>query len=280
MSIYYQVKEHLVIGNTTGCDAAARLAENICHRLSALCEAMQSERAGIHTLRLDADGKTLAFSDGENTAAASALLESMRPVRPMEVMADYWYYSDGANDLGPFELVKALEASEKETPLDDLFYSAYAECDSDSDLGRLYAFGRKDGKRYFGPVEERRVSIDELPDDAVWHTREGSEGLDCQPEELDFDRAKAVALCKEFQRFEANILLTGTEDEFAFFVNSITFRGKQDIMDYLRLSDELNELTQAVGFDDRLSDHSGADARVLRYEKGKSGEYAFYLTSV
>lgn len=284
MSIYYHVKEHLVIDNTTGNNMAAKLAENIRHRLSVLAEFMSQERAGINGLRLTADGVQLV-SDEENQTELPALLEAMQQAQQMDLQMDYWYYrhgSDGENDPGPFALVEELEKDENEAPLplDGVFYSAYAECDSYSELGKLYAFGCKDGKRCAGVVEERKMSIEELPDDAEWHTREGDEGLDCQPEELNFDRARVDALCKEFQRFEADISLTSTEDEFAFFVNSITFHSKQDIMDYLRLSDELNEQTQAIGFDDQLSDYSGADARVLRYDRDKNGEYAFYLTSV
>lgn len=282
MSIYYQVKEHLVITKKADGAVAEEMNRTIRQRLSELAAVVLVGNADFYKLELNADGFAFAFSGKENMRELHVLLEAMRQAQQLELSAEYWYRTDAADDPGPFWLIDVLEELVGDEPerMDGAFYSVYAESDDSNEPRGLYAFGMKNGQRYAGKVSERKVNLSEVPDDAEWHSVGTATMLTCEAEESDFDRAAAEDICRQLSRMSEHDQLTNTEEEFSFFLNNYCAKNSQDLLDFLRLSRELSMLTGGVGTEEWLVDWSGADARLLRLMDDAWGGGVFYLTSV
>lgn len=280
MSIYYNVKEHLVITKKADSQVAEEMNRTIRQRLSELAAVVLVGNAEFDKLNLNADG--FDFSVKENMQELHVLLEAMRQAQQLELSMEYWYRTDAADDPGPFWLIEVLEGFVGEEPacMDGVFYSVYAESDDSNEPRGLYAFGMKNGQRYVGKVPERKVSLSEVPDDAEWHSVGTATMLTCYAEESDFDRAAAEDICRQLSRMSEYDQLTNTEEEFSFFLNNYCAKNSQDLLDFLRLSRELSMLTGGVGTEEWLVDRSGADARLLRLMDDAWGGGVFFLTSV
>lgn len=148
MSIYYDIKEHLIVKDTEKHEEAVGLAK---YQLSLLGAWILQDRAGVFSLTVVADGKKHQFEGKVMTNEYHNLIKAFDEAHSLEVEAEYYYVINGGEDAepGPFAMTAYLEALFEEEPdmQEGIFYSMYNYADCSDGDGITVTMGKLDAER-------------------------------------------------------------------------------------------------------------------------------------
>ena len=147
MSIYYDVKEHIIIKNTAEQDYSLSVYS---HRLARIGALMLEDCAKFIKLVVITDGKKREFSGNTMTKKFHDIMRAISNADSVEIIADYGYYRYGLSAICPevLDFADYLDSTIKEfgvEGLDGLFYSIYNNADCSDDAGAIVAYGKKNG---------------------------------------------------------------------------------------------------------------------------------------
>jgi hypothetical protein len=145
MSVYYAIYEHLIIEDTD----KHFVVRNSIHRRLSLLAAIDLQRQGcVGTLEITADGRTYRLQGDIFAGELRRAMDALHRGQSVEVIVNYGCTVGNSRDEPtPFALLGHLDSALKEDAayLEGLFYCVYTG-------DTLYAYGKKDGTLYTGPV--------------------------------------------------------------------------------------------------------------------------------
>lgn len=279
MSVYYEVYEHLILEET---ECHGYELDMTLSRLSLLGAWILNGHGQVGKLRVIADGTEHNFSGRMMTQDYHEALIAASKAKSVEIMWNYGY-SHGVLDVdpGPLSMMKYLDDLLKEEPqaLDGLFYSAYHNADCDTSVGKVVAYGKKDGILYAGELPY--VKVDSIPN-GDWYTP--LTAVVCEPDDTEgMDLAAMDTLCRELGKFsEADSLIFLPETgEFSFFLNNLRIRNDAELKEFMQLYAKLIDLTEGVcGLIGELADISQPDVKILRFDVEANGTYTLEMATV
>lgn len=301
MSIYYTVKEHLVITGNSDCfDIACSMKS----RLALLGSMLLLDEASVDSIILTADGTEYTFSGNEITTDYHNIVRVLGTAKNIDMTAEYgttWHVGCDETGILPISMCNFINEAIEETPeiAHDIFYSVYIEADCDEGNGTLYAFGERNGRFYSGAAEYTDVS--EFPENGVWQTEAAAISLSLD-DTADYDvnaidsvcreLRDSFSVCKEYSlSFADGKISIGEEirpDTFIAEDNSIEFHlnnprleSAEDFEKLIRLFNELNELTDGeCGYIFEFADWSGADARLVKIDFDENGKIKIKMAEI
>lgn len=266
MSMYYTIKEHIVVNNISRefYTELGGAIDNMRFQFAKLGALMLLDLACIDSMKLNADGKDYSFSGKSVTADFQKILEAIDTATNFDLEIEYgfwWYGGYDSWDVGPFNTAACFEAVVTEAPDDakNFYYSMYNQCDgSGSGAGVLCAYGTLNGKHLNGVIDP---VITKSLKDGMWVAADTSVVFDDDlTEKMDVN---SIAKCvEEFRQLGADV--DYTPDTSAFYVNSITLSSQQDIAKFIEICLELIKATNGrCSFIADFVDFSSKDARIL-----------------
>lgn len=272
MSVYYTVKEHLIVKNMT---KASIPVEVMKRQLSLLGALMLTDDAYVTTLELTVDGAEHRFSGKEISSDLHTLLRAMDQGKNMELVANYEYRWRSSMDylsVGPFAVCDCVKDCLQEDPkqAENLFYSMYNEADCESGAGILTAYGKKDGKTYNGQIELTSAA---LPEDGVWKNQDTTIVFEADLTD-DMDYASIEQICHAFEERFPDVSFEQNEHSVYFCVNNLTLRSKAEFEGLIDLYAKLICATDGeCGMIGEFVDLSGKDAGILELDIEADGSF-------
>ena len=290
MSVYYDIKEHLVIEDT---EKHSMELGNIHYRLSMMAAWTLQHRGCFGKLTIIADGEKFSFSDDILNTRYQEALDALYKATSAEIICDYGCSVRAMEaDPTPFELMKYLDEEIKEYPgyLDGLFYCVYNNADCEG-AGMVCAYGKKNGVLYTGAVPF--AEVDKIPD-GDWYAPQTAIACEVEAEE-GRDMAAIADVCRQLCRFSQETFTKDDEDvlsrlvesygitsgqldvsknSIAFYTNFLRIKNDDELKEVMQLVARLIDLTDGeCGLIGELVDISGPDARVLHFDVEANGEY-------
>lgn len=298
MSVYYEIKEHLVIEDT---EKHSLELGNIHYRLSLMAAWTLQHRGSVIDLTIVADGEKFRFTDDILNTRYQEALYALYKANSAEIICDYGCSVRAMeSDPTPFELMSYLDEEIKENPdyLDGLFYCVHNSADCGNGAGIVCAYGKKNGVLYTGAVPF--VEVDKIPD-GDWYAPQTA--IACEVEAQEGRDLAAIAdvcsrLCKFSQetftkddedaqsRLAENYGITSGQldisgDSVAFYTNFLRIKNDDELKELMRLYAKLIELTDGeCGLIGELVDISCPDARILHFDVEANGEYTLQISTV
>lgn len=281
MSVYYNVKEHLVVKNTHE-NGADILVGQMKRQLSLLGALMLTGDATIFSIELIVEHTKFRFSGKEVSPELHALLCAMDHGNSMELVADYcfrWSASLDYLNVGPFAVCSCVENLLDEDPeqAENIFYSMYNEADCASGAGVLVAYGKKDGNAYHGQIE---FIPSVLPEDGIWENHDTTIVFDADLTD-DMDIAAIEQIGRTFAERFPDVRFDGDKSGMNLYVDNLTLHSKSEfeaLIDlYSKLIRATNGMCSMIG---EFVDLSGKDAVVLQLEIEMDGSYSLMVASV
>lgn len=297
MSVYYNIKEHLIIEDT---EKHLVELDNIHYRLSLMAAWTLQHRGDVIDLTLIADGKIYSFDSDILNSKFQEALDALNQSRSVEIISNISFSSSAQEtDPSPFGLMKYLDEEIKENQdyLDGLFYCVYNNADCEG-AGMVYAYGKKNGVLYTGDVPF--AEVDKIPD-GDWYAPQTAIACEVEAEE-GRDMAAIADVCRQLCRFSqetfteddkdvlrrlaenygiASGQLDISEDSVAFYTNYLRISNDDELKEVMRLFAKLINLTDGeCGLIGELVDISGPDARILHFDVAANGEYTLQIAAV
>lgn len=298
MSVYYDIKEHLVIEDT---EKHSLELGNIHYRLSLMAAWTLQHRGCIGNLTIIADGENFSFAGDILNAQYQKALDALYKARSAEIICDYGCsVRVTETDPTPFELMTHLDEETKEDPdyLDGLFYCVYNNADCGNGAGILCAYGKKNGVLYTGTVPF--AEVDKIPD-GNWYAPQTAIACEVDAEE-GRDLAAIAEVCRQLCRFSQetftkddedvqgrlaeNYSITSgqldvSEESVAFYTNYLRISNDDELKEVMRLFAKLINLTDGeCGLIGELVDIAGSDVKILHFDVGANGEHTIQIASV
>lgn len=276
MSVYYEIKEHLVITDAAEYDYEVALVHG---QLCLLGAWILQDRAHVSKLEIVVDGAEYGFSGDLMTQDYHKALKAMMNANSLEIISNYGYSVSALEvDPGPFPMMNHMEEMAKENPemLEGIFYCACNHADCSDIAGVLVAYGKKEGKLYDGVVPFAEVdSITE----GQWYTP--LTAVVCDFEDLEGKDIPAIeSVCRELMRFSEADSLDVSDDFFSFCLNNFRIKNDGELKEFMSLYAKFIDLTDGeCSLIGELVDISGADAQVLHFDVEANGEYTMKLAS-
>ena len=297
MSVYYDIKEHLVIEDT---EKHSLELGNIHYRLSLMAAWTLQHRGSVIDLTIVADGEKFNFTDDILNVQYQEALDALYKAKSSEIICDYGC-SVRAKEAAPapFELISYLDEEIKENQdyLDGLYYCVYANADCEG-AGMVCAYGKKNGVLYTGPVPF--AVVDKIPD-GDWYAPQTAIACEVEAEE-GRDLVAIADICRQLCRFsqetftrnaedaksrlaENYVITSGqldiSENSVAFYTNFLRIKNDDELKELMRLYAKLIELTDGeCGLIGELVDISCPDARILHFDVEANGEYTLQISAV
>ncbi|MBQ2963547.1 MAG: hypothetical protein IJE14_02705 [Clostridia bacterium] len=280
MSIYYNVKEHFIVSDTTEQDYSVGVYS---HRLVRIGALVLEDNASFNKLVVIADGKRSEFSGDTITKKFHSIIRKISNADSLEIIADYNYFKYGMSAIAPdvLDMVTHLDECIKEFGtdcLDGLFYSIYHKADCSESAGIVLAYGEKNGKLYTGEVEKK--AADTLPD-GVWYSPQTAVIFD--PVEDGLKNIEEIEpICREMTKFSSYDELTVNEDGISFYLNNLELKNNDELIEFTDLCRKLLKATngeafaQELGLTDLISD----DGRIATVKIDINGGHELQLESV
>ena len=298
MSVYYEIKEHLVIEDT---EKHSMELGNIHYRLSLMAAWTLQRRGCFGNLTIIADGEKFSFTkDILNTRYQDAL-NALYKAKSAEIICDYGCSVRAMeSDPTPFELMSYLDEEIKEDPdyLDGLFYCVHNSADCGNGAGIVCAYGKKNGVLYTGTIPF--VEVDKIPD-GDWYAPQTAIVCEVEAEE-GRDLAAIADVCRQLCRFSQETFtkvdedaqgrlaenygitsrqLDISEDSVAFYTNYLRISNDDELKEVMRLFAKLIDLTDGeCGLIGELVDISSPDAKILHFDVEANGEYTIQIAAV
>ena len=278
MSVYYNVKEHLVIGDIENHFETANIA------LSQLCLLgtwMLQDQACFDKLTVIADGEEFHFTGNTMTEDYHKAIRGLRSGASVEIISSYHYsHSAYSMDPGPFPMVEHLQEIAQNEPgeLKGMFYSVYHNADCDSSAGALIAFGEKNGRVYTGEVPFETVSG--IPD-GDWYTPLTAVCYDTDDTE-DKDIPAIMDVCRQLCNFScADELNCSDNGSISFYLNNFQIETDAQLKSFMHLYAKLISLTDGecclIG---ELADISSPDVKMLHFDVEADGTFTLEMAAI
>lgn len=291
MSVYYDIKEHLIIEDT---EKYSVELDNIHYRLSLMAAWTLQHRGNVVALTLIADGKTFSFGNDILNSKFQEALDALDQASSVEIISDISFSSRAQEtDPSPFGLMEYLDEEIKEDPgyLDGLFYCVYNNADCGNGAGTVCAYGKRNGLLYTGVVPF--AEVDKIPD-GDWYAPQTTIACEVDAEE-GRDLAAIADVCRQLCRFSPETLTKGdedacdrlkedygiasgqldiSEDSVFFYTNYLRIRNDNELKEVMQLVAKLIDLTDGeCSLIGELVDISGPDAKILHFDVDANGEY-------
>lgn len=279
MSVYYDIKEHIIIKNTAEHEETRDI---FSYRLVCLAKSLLLNSGKIHNLTVIADGKKRELSGTTVTAKFHNIIRAIDKANSLEIVADYGYYHYTSDVKGPdvCDIADHLDERIKEEGsdcLNGLFYSIYNNADCSDDAGIVLAYGEKNGTLYTGKVEGK--TVDALPD-GVWHSPQTA--VICDPMEDGLTNVEEIEpICREMTKFSSYDELEVDEGGISFYLNNLELHNNDELNKFVGLCKKLLEATngEACASELGLTDLYSNDARIITVKINDDGTQEIVLYS-
>ena len=277
MSVYYEIKEHLVIRNRTEEvlndyeDARNLAVGNLQARMAVLGALMLFDEARIFKFTLTADEQTFTCSGDAPSPELKEAMIAMDDAENLEVVFHYefvWRSSWELYEMAkPFSMSDAFkDPSGKE--MEDVFYSLWNKADGCEGEGAVEAYGVKDGKRYFGPVEFAEATP--LPD-GNWEA--DTDAVITIEGQGKAETVEKVLLIVERLKAFGEVSDDEDPDYREFYLNNVCLKRPEDIQKLLQAYRELKAIPDVkIALIGEYVDVSGADVQRMNIEFDEKGE--------
>lgn len=275
MSVYYDIREHLIIKDT---NEHMELADMFIYRIACLGRSLLLDSGKIIQLTVITDGKKREFSGRTINSKYQNIIRAMRSAESFEVIADYGYYHYTTDIQGPdvFDIADFLDeriAEDGEDYLDGMFYSMYNNADCSGDVGAVVAYGKKNGAVYKGTVEKK--SVDTLPE-SVWYSPQTAVVYEEESENAE----EIEAICREMTKFSSYDVLEVENNDFMFYLNNLELHNNDELVEFIGLCNKLIKATNGeVIADINLVDLKNDDCRIAEVAYNDDGTYEISLYS-
>ena len=255
MSVYYEVKEHIILKNVDSekCDCN-NVKYDIIETIAQIGYSMLWNHGVVWNLALNADGTNYSFKGREITPELHGILRAIGDAKDIELVLEY----DGYNV--DFPMLEGVEDMLNEYPeaAENLFYSMYNKADCSNGAGVLVAYGKKDGVLYSGIVEPKEVSAAE---DGEWVSEDTVVVFDDEiTEEMDVEKIKKCAAA--FADMGADV--DYEKDEISFYVNYIKLSSVAEVEKFIKIYNELSDATCGrCGYIAEFADKSADEVRIM-----------------
>ena len=267
MSVYYDVREHVVLKNKAVEELGFAVAENVAQ----IGYRMLLDRAAISKLELTVDGKEYTFEGREVTQDLHEMTRAIADASEIDMVIDY----DGVNF--DFTFMNAVEEILEEMPelASDIIYSVYNKADCSSGAGCLSAFGATDVVVCSGSIDSESI-VGHL--DGEWISEDTAVVFDDDvTEDMDVEAIKKCA--HDFADIGADVDFD--EKKLILFVNCITLRSADDIKRFIDIYNALDRATCGkCSYILEFVDKTQADARILELDFDVQGKSIIKVTSV
>ena len=274
MSIYYDIKEHLIIKNTEEHNFSMGVYS---HRLVRIGALVLEDCARFHKLLVITDGKTSEFSGDTITEEFHNIIRKINSAVSVEIFADYGYFKYGMSATAPDALDMAYHLSEQfkedgAESLNGLFYSIYGNADCDNNAGAIIAYGEKDGHLYTGNVENR--IIETLPD-GVWYSPQTAVVYD----EDNVENIEEIAsICEAMTKFGTYDELDSYETGISFYLNNLELRNNDELNEFIDLCKKLTKATDGECWANEFG--LTYDGRIAYVKINEDGSHQISIQSV
>ena len=279
MSIYYDVKEHIIIKNTAEQDYSLSVYS---HRLARIGALMLEDCAKFIKLVVITDGKKREFSGNTMTKKFHDIMRAISNADSVEIIADYGYYRYGLSAICPevLDFADYLDSTIKEfgvEGLDGLFYSIYNNADCSDDAGAIVAYGKKNGTLYTGAVEGK--TVDALPD-GVWYSPQTAVVYDPMEDGLK-NIEEIEPICREMTKFSSYDELEIDEDGILFYLNNLELHNNNELNEFVGLCRKLLKATDGEAYASELglTDLDSDDGRIITIKINDDGTQEIVLYS-
>lgn len=275
MSVYYDIREHIIIKDT---NEHMELADMFIYRIACLGRSLLLDSGKIIQLTVVTDGKKREFSGKTVTAKFHNIIRAMRSAENFEVIADYGYYHyttdvQGADVLDIVNFLDERIAEDGEDYLDGMFYSMYNNADCSSDAGAVVAYGKKNGAVYKGTIEKKTVAS--LPD-GVWYSPQTAVVYEEESENAE----EIEAICREMTKFSSYDVLEAENNEVMFYLNNLELHNNDELVEFIGLCNKLLKATDGEAIADiNLADLKGDDCSIAEVAYNDDGTYEIALYS-
>lgn len=286
MSIYYDIKEHLIIKNT---EEHAETADIFTNHLVRLGSSILDDNARVHKLQIITDGEKREFSGETLTEDFHNIVREVKGASSIEAILDYGYYEYGgftfcdnsikivkSSDM--FDISEHLNEHIKEEDtecLKGLFYSIYNNADCGDDAGVVVAYGEKNGKLYTGNIENKIIEI--LPD-GVWHSPQTAVVYD----EDNVKNIEEVALiCEAMTKFSSNDELRIDGNSISFYLNNLELKNDKELNEFIDLCIRIMNVTNGECWADThgFTDLNSDDGRIVYVKINEDGSHEISIQS-
>ena len=267
MSVYYEVREHVILKN----DAAEEIKDSVVEAIAQIGYRMLLGHSAIWKLALKADEKVYLFAGRDITPDLHEIIRVIEDAQTIDLVMDY----DGVNF--EFPIAESVKETLENHPAceDDLFYSLYNKADCASGAGILSAYGKKNEKTYSGVVAlEEATSLVE----GEWISEDTVVVFDDDvTEDMDVEGIKKCV--SDFADMGADIDFD--EETTQLFLNYITLKSVSDIERFVEIYQTLDRATcSKCGYLAEFSDRSTDDARVMVIDFAETEVYTVRVASV
>ena len=275
MSVYYDIREHIIIKDT---NEHMELADMFIYRIACLGRSLLLDNGKIIQLTVVTDGEKSEFSGDTLNEKFHNIIRAMRGAESLEVIADYGYYHYTTDIQGPdvFDIADFLDeriAEDGEDYLDGMFYSMYNNADCSSDAGAVVAYGKKNGAVYKGTIEKK--TVDALPD-GVWYSPQTAVVYEEESENAE----EIEAICREMTKFSSYDVLEAENNEVMFYLNNLELHNNDELVEFIGLCNKLLKATDGEAIADiNLADLKGDDGRIAEVAYKDDGTYEIALYS-
>lgn len=275
MSVYYDIREHIIIKDT---NEHMELADMFIYRIACLGRSLLLDGGKIIQLTVVTDGEKSEFSGDTLNEKFHSIIRAMSSAGSLEVIADYGYYHYTTDVQGPdvFDIADFLDeriAEDGEDYLDGMFYSMYNNADCSSDAGAVVAYGKKNGAVYKGTIEKK--TIDTLPD-GVWYSPQTAVVYEEESENAE----EIEAICREMTKFSSYDVLEAENNEVMFYLNNLELHNNDELVEFIGLCNKLLKATSGKATADiNLADLKGDDGRIAEVAYNDDGTYEIALYS-
>lgn len=303
MSVYYEIKEHLLL--QPGAEPA--VAYLMARRLAMLGAAMLMDmEAAVDSLRVKRGAHEITFSGTEVNGSlkeAVALIgayeygeEEDCPEEPLEAELAYEYrWSSGDEEFselqGPFGLCEVLGSFDDEA-LKKITYTMWSKADCGEGMGSVTCYGTaEDGTVLRGGCEF--IKTDTLPADAEWYTEENTfvyDGVPFSAEIAEACRKLSIAAGNPTPDEGETFLMDGQEcqscpdlifegeDEGQYYLNFASLPTPDSVSAFAGAMREVLRLTGTEGYEAEFLDVKAKKPRMLRITVTKNGEIEYAVT--
>ena len=287
MSIYYDIKEHLIIKNT---EERQDIHDVFANHLIRLGAAMLDDCARISKLQVITDGESREFSGETLTEDFHEIIRAVKTASSIDAVMDYGYYQYGGFVIcnysieteeyaDMFDIKEHIENGVAEYGneyLDGLFYSMYNKADCSETAGVVVAYGEKNGKLYTGNIESETITT--LPD-GVWYSPTTAVIFDME----DVENINDIAyICQEMTKFSSYDELEVDGNNISFYLNNLELKNNDELLKFAQLCSQLTKATdgECFGTDELgLTDLSSDDGRIVNIKTNKGGTHQISIQS-
>ena len=275
MSVYYDIREHIIIKDT---NEHMELADMFIYRIACLGRSLLLDSGKIIQLTVVTDGEKSEFSGDTLNEKFHSIIRAMSSAGSFEVIADYGYYHyttdvQGADVLDIADFLDERIAEDGEDYLDGMFYSMYNNADCSSDAGAVVAYGKKNGAVYKGTIEKK--TINSLPD-GVWYSPQTAVVYEEESENAE----EIEAICREMTKFSSYDVLEAENNEVMFYLNNLELHNNDELVEFIGLCNKLLKATDGEAIADiNLADLKGDDGRIAEVTYNDDGTYEIALYS-